>query len=103
MSRGPAPAPPVQQPPSVPAPVAPSAGAIGRALGSGTSDQEKVHQNSNVDLFCIVKTDCIPFIRLAALIMQVLQLSDEQIALLPPDQRQSIMVLKEQIARSSRP
>ena len=33
--------------------------------------------------------------------MQVLQLSDEQIALLPPDQRQSIMVLKDQIARSS--
>ncbi|XP_065579305.1 cleavage stimulation factor subunit 2-like [Artemia franciscana] len=36
----------------------------------------------------------------AALIMQVLQLSDEQIALLPPEQRHSIMVLKEQIARS---
>jgi len=36
----------------------------------------------------------------AALIMQVLQLSDEQIALLPPDQRQSIMILKDQIARS---
>jgi cleavage stimulation factor subunit 2 len=34
--------------------------------------------------------------------MQVLQLSDEQIALLPPEQRQSIMVLKEQIARSNR-
>lgn len=33
--------------------------------------------------------------------MQVLQLSDQQIALLPPDQRQSIMVLKEQIARSA--
>jgi cleavage stimulation factor subunit 2 len=33
--------------------------------------------------------------------MQVLQLSDEQIALLPPDQRQSIMVLKEQIAKTS--
>ncbi|KAG8178440.1 hypothetical protein JTE90_016112 [Oedothorax gibbosus] len=36
----------------------------------------------------------------AALIMQVLQLSEEQIAMLPPEQRQSIMVLKEQIARS---
>jgi len=57
---------------------APTSAAIGRALGAGT-DQEK-----------------------AALIMQVLQLSDEQIALLPPDQRQSIMVLKDQIARSSR-
>ncbi|KAL7295268.1 hypothetical protein TKK_0011405 [Trichogramma kaykai] len=37
----------------------------------------------------------------AALIMQVLQLSDEQIAMLPPEQRQSILVLKEQIAKSS--
>ncbi|GFT96502.1 cleavage stimulation factor subunit 2 [Nephila pilipes] len=36
----------------------------------------------------------------AALIMQVLQLSEEQIAMLPPEQRQSIIVLKEQIARS---
>ncbi|KAF8764263.1 cleavage stimulation factor subunit 2-like [Argiope bruennichi] len=36
----------------------------------------------------------------AALIMQVLQLSDEQIAMLPPEQRQSIIVLKEQLARS---
>ncbi|XP_054710929.1 cleavage stimulation factor subunit 2-like [Uloborus diversus] len=36
----------------------------------------------------------------ANLIMQVLQLTDEQIALLPPEQRQSIMILKEQIARS---
>ncbi|XP_026461228.1 uncharacterized protein LOC113362949 [Ctenocephalides felis] len=36
-----------------------------------------------------------------ALIMQVLQLSDEQIALLPPDQRSSILLLKEQIARST--
>uniref|UniRef100_A0A0B7B8Q6 RRM domain-containing protein n=1 Tax=Arion vulgaris TaxID=1028688 RepID=A0A0B7B8Q6_9EUPU len=33
----------------------------------------------------------------AALIMQVLQLTDEQIALLPPEQRQSILILKEQI------
>ncbi|XP_046652509.1 cleavage stimulation factor subunit 2-like [Daphnia pulicaria] len=64
---------------NVPVAAAPTAGAIGRALGPGTSDQEK-----------------------AALIMQVLQLSDEQIALLPPEQRQSIMVLKDQIARSNR-
>merc|ERR1711973_790723 len=33
----------------------------------------------------------------AQLIMQVLQLTDEQIAVLPSEQRQSIMVLKEQI------
>uniref|UniRef100_A0A182NDB4 RRM domain-containing protein n=1 Tax=Anopheles dirus TaxID=7168 RepID=A0A182NDB4_9DIPT len=37
----------------------------------------------------------------AALIMQVLQLSDEQIALLPQDQRASILVLKEQISRNA--
>ncbi|CAK1543959.1 unnamed protein product [Leptosia nina] len=37
----------------------------------------------------------------AALIMQVLQLSDEQIALLPPEQRSSILMLKEQIAKST--
>uniref|UniRef100_A0A182JQ71 RRM domain-containing protein n=1 Tax=Anopheles christyi TaxID=43041 RepID=A0A182JQ71_9DIPT len=37
----------------------------------------------------------------AALIMQVLQLSDEQINLLPPEQRNSILVLKEQIVRST--
>ncbi|KAK5650038.1 hypothetical protein RI129_001067 [Pyrocoelia pectoralis] len=37
----------------------------------------------------------------AALIMQVLQLSDEQIAMLPPEQRNSIIVLKEQIALST--
>lgn len=37
----------------------------------------------------------------AALIMQVLQLSDEQIAMLPPEQRSSILVLKEQIAKST--
>jgi len=33
--------------------------------------------------------------------MQVLQLSDEQIAMLPEDQRQSIMILKEQLAHNS--
>jgi len=38
----------------------------------------------------------------AQLIMQVLQLTDEQIAMLPPQQRESIMVLKEQINLGSR-
>jgi len=38
----------------------------------------------------------------AQLIMQVLQLTDEQIACLPPEQRQSIMVLKEQINQAPR-
>jgi len=36
----------------------------------------------------------------ASLIMQVLQLSDEQIRMLPPEQRASILQLKEQIQRS---
>jgi len=38
----------------------------------------------------------------AQLIMQVLQLTDEQIAMLPLQQRESIMVLKEQINQGSR-
>ena len=46
------------------------------------------------------ETKCIIVLLQAALIMQVLQLSDEQIAMLPQDQRQSILILKEQIARS---
>ncbi|KAK3926963.1 Cleavage stimulation factor subunit 2 [Frankliniella fusca] len=63
----------------VPRPVAPPLLGPGPLLGApGASDQEK-----------------------AALIMQVLQLSDEQIAILPPDQRQSILLLKEQIAKSA--
>ncbi|GAB1600440.1 cleavage stimulation factor subunit 2-like [Argonauta hians] len=37
----------------------------------------------------------------AALIMQVLQLTDIQIAMLPPEQRQSILILKDQIAKSA--
>lgn len=37
----------------------------------------------------------------AALIMQVLKLTDDQIAILPPEQRASILVLKEQIAKSA--
>ena len=33
--------------------------------------------------------------------MQVLQLRDEQIEMLPPEQRQSILMLKQQIAQSA--
>jgi len=58
------------------------AGMVGMAnmagMGEGVSDQEK-----------------------AALIMQVLQLTNEQISMLPPEQRQSILLLKKQIAESS--
>ena len=43
----------------------------------------------------------LPLHAQAALIMQVLSLSDEQILMLPPDQRNSILKLKEQIARSN--
>ncbi|VEL12092.1 unnamed protein product [Protopolystoma xenopodis] len=34
------------------------------------------------------------------LIMQVLQLSEEQIAMLPDDQRRSIRILKEQVGKA---
>lgn len=37
----------------------------------------------------------------AQLIMQVLQLTDEQISMLPPEQRNSILALKDQIAKSA--
>ncbi|XP_023954075.1 cleavage stimulation factor subunit 2 tau variant [Bicyclus anynana] len=67
--------PPQQIPPGMPS-VAQARTIQG--IPSGASDQEK-----------------------AALIMQVLQLSDEQIALLPPEQRASILMLKEQIAKST--
>ncbi|XP_004930566.1 cleavage stimulation factor subunit 2 tau variant isoform X2 [Bombyx mandarina] len=67
--------PPQQMPPGMPS--AAQARNI-QGIPSGASDQEK-----------------------AALIMQVLQLSDEQIALLPPEQRASILLLKEQIAKST--
>lgn len=65
---------PVQR---APAPIPPNLGPR-LASNAGASDQQK-----------------------AALIMQVLKLSDEQIAMLPPEQRQSILVLKEQIAKST--
>ncbi|KAL1123106.1 hypothetical protein AAG570_002194, partial [Ranatra chinensis] len=65
--------PPAQQPP-----IAPQGSPFSATIPSGATDQEK-----------------------AALIMQVLQLSDEQIAMLPPEQRQSILILKEQIAKST--
>lgn len=75
-----APRPPAPVAPVVaPRPAPPAASTASPSGGPGAaSDQEK-----------------------AALIMQVLQLSDEQIAMLPPEQRQSILVLKEQIAKST--
>ncbi|XP_054268406.1 cleavage stimulation factor subunit 2-like [Macrosteles quadrilineatus] len=84
--------PPPGMPPGVPRPVMPPGpvpqpvsapnlgprGPLAANIGGAATDQEK-----------------------AALIMQVLQLSDDQIAMLPPEQRQSILVLKEQIAKST--
>ena len=52
-------------------------------------------------LFSLVQICFFYYSLQAALIMQVLSLTDQQIALLPEDQRQSIMVLKEQIAHST--
>ncbi|XP_060525560.1 cleavage stimulation factor subunit 2 isoform X2 [Cylas formicarius] len=69
---------PVAPPVAGPTPPRPSMPAAAGAMPPGATDQEK-----------------------AALIMQVLQLSDEQIAMLPPEQRNSILVLKEQIAKSA--
>ncbi|CAH1122087.1 unnamed protein product [Ceutorhynchus assimilis] len=71
---------PVSQPPrpTSQAAAAASMASVNGAMPPGASDQEK-----------------------AALIMQVLQLSDDQIAMLPPEQRNSILVLKEQIAKSA--
>lgn len=79
----PIPAPVVRPPPTPVPPVIPQVQRVAPGMSpnignAGASDQEK-----------------------AALIMQVLQLSDEQIAMLPPEQRTSILVLKEQIAKST--
>jgi cleavage stimulation factor subunit 2 len=80
-----------QGPPQGPRSLASAAPNIGPA---GASDQEKVAGRK------VVLQDYSGFLQ-AALIMQVLQLSDEQIAMLPPEQRNSILVLKEQIAKSA--
>lgn len=48
---------------------------------------------------CILYT--FPLYFQAALIMQVLQLTDQQIAMLPPDQRQSILILKDQLTKNA--
>lgn len=71
------PQPPISQPPQQQSASLPSR-AIPNVIPNDASDNEK-----------------------AQLIMQVLQLSDEQIAMLSPEQRASILVLKEQIAKST--
>ncbi|CAH8847108.1 unnamed protein product [Trichobilharzia szidati] len=72
--------PPVRPPPPqiTPAVAAAAAASMGpNSLLAGQGEQEKV-----------------------TLIMQVLQLSDEQLTLLPEDQRRSIMILKEQLGKT---
>ena len=67
-------------------------------------DQEKVNilkTKMDKNYFTKLITINIFFFLKAALIMQVLQLTEEQIAMLPPEQRQSILMLKEQIAQSA--
>jgi hypothetical protein len=70
------------------------------------ADQEKVSQHKlhvfvvTCHMFCQI-FNLVKIKLKAALIMQVLQLKDEQIAMLPPEQRQSILILKEQIAQSA--
>ncbi|KAK7107641.1 cleavage stimulation factor subunit 2-like [Littorina saxatilis] len=66
---------PVRPPPQMQAPSAPAPG--GQDPQISVQDQEK-----------------------AALIMQVLQLTDQQIAMLPPEQRQSILILKDQLSKN---
>nr|CAH8846406.1 unnamed protein product [Trichobilharzia regenti] len=71
---------PVRPPPPqiTPAAAAAAAASMGpNSLLAGQGEQEKV-----------------------TLIMQVLQLSDEQLTLLPEDQRRSIMILKEQLGKT---
>lgn len=92
-----------QPPPGMPPSVVASAsglGASGTATGSAAaaaaaaatrqSQQQLASSNANASEH-----------EKAQLIMQVLQLSDEQIAMLPPEQRASILVLKGQIAKST--
>uniref|UniRef100_UPI00358E0055 cleavage stimulation factor subunit 2-like isoform X2 n=1 Tax=Myxine glutinosa TaxID=7769 RepID=UPI00358E0055 len=59
---------------------------VPRSLGSGSPGQTTVTPQDQEK---------------AALIMQVLQLTPDQISLLPPEQRHSIMILKEQIQKSA--
>lgn len=73
-------------------------------LSAGGSDSEKVGCKFKMYLVWYSKkySKLTLVVFQAALIMQVLQLTDEQIAVLPAEQRQSILVLKEQIAKSAK-
>ena len=55
---------------------------------------------------CCINDYCFTYMYVlysqAALIMQLLNLTDEQIRMLPADQRSSILALKEQVERTAR-
>lgn len=87
------PPPPVAAPPS-----SLMSGSIMGQLQSQSSAQQQLHNRLASN--CGLPNDASDQEK-AALIMQVLQLTDEQIAQLPPEQRASILVLKEQIAKST--
>ena len=93
----PAAAPPRSQPPAA-APAASSSSSMANIAGFRVN---LMNQFALIRLFYFsFVLHSAPDQEKAQLIMQVLQLSDAQIALLPPEQRQSILILKEQISRS---
>lgn len=67
-------------------------------LSSGLSGLSGLN---NLGLGGLNKKDDVSDSDKAKLIMQVLALTDEQIAMLPAEQRTSILLLKEQIAKST--
>lgn len=87
-------------PPSVPSSSSSSTmpGTIMGQLQAQSSAQQQLHNRLASN--CGLPNDASDQEK-AALIMQVLQLTDDQISQLPPEQRASILVLKEQIAKST--
>lgn len=92
------PPPPVAPPSSSSSSSSLMSGSIMGQLQSQSSAQQQLHNRLATN--CGLPNDASDQEK-AALIMQVLQLTDEQIAQLPPEQRASILVLKEQIAKST--
>ncbi len=99
-------------PSATPSPLDPRAARRGGA-GSSSSSSSASQQDNKSDLAAANNAAMSVFSGMAGLgpgatdkekanlIMQVLQLSDEQINKLPAEQRQSILTLKEQIAKST--
>uniref|UniRef100_A0A3B5MCQ0 Cleavage stimulation factor, 3' pre-RNA, subunit 2 n=1 Tax=Xiphophorus couchianus TaxID=32473 RepID=A0A3B5MCQ0_9TELE len=83
--------------PNVPPPARP---VTGRKSGLHSGSGEGGFINGAADVSCRRRLTPSRLFQ-AALIMQVLQLTPEQIAMLPPEQRQSILILKEQIQKTA--